>query len=626
MWLFFNRFIISRKANDDSNMDIIDEIGELFYEWAITRDCFSKSSKFGKWKVGLQGTWPSFLSMPQLCIEDSSIDSSLDWIDLPDYICEFRDWRLTLKQEGHGSDNDSIFIHHIHLKRIDEVVEFSILQEMPTDEDNREWEELNLFPPTFINEITSKFVCEIKDYRIKNMLNITNLSNKKILEDNIIDKKRRLPLVLIPKYFNNNPLSDDELSEFRSKISSFAEVWVYEEDDYENYLNSLNISHNYAIIFNTDIEKTYLYRKSKGSKISVIQHSDNFNNTTQIIINEVLRPTRFMPMKSILSKNLQNALVDNNRRAQEKKNIEKLEKIIQKSNSELEKNNELIYEMRLLNKELMESNLSLSKMSRLNEKLDQGINGLEQKNHKYKLKYDKIRDFKVYQDSLEKQLREKNISFEEFKNKVNLVLDDSNDEDNEEEMEFVSMTDVIKKSMDKFPDIIFSSKVLQSSKNADNSGRYDLDDYNKVHEVFKKLHNHFFISNVGSKSKSINLYQEIENLFPGKFSDETGITLSRIKHYSGNDRRIFPIILPQKGEFGIEMTRHIKPTSTIRINILALTHLKWDLPLWLNYEGKWYRDFKNEKGTPFGKNPHDFPKIIIGYCGPHLKIFSHEKT
>ena len=626
MWLFFNRFIISRKANDDSNMDIIDEIGELFYEWAITRDCFSKSSKFGKWKVGLQGTWPSFLSMPQLCIEDSSIDSSLDWIDLPDYICEFRDWRLTLKQEGHGSDNDSIFIHHIHLKRIDEVVEFSILQEMPTDEDNREWEELNLFPPTFINEITSKFVCEIKDYRIKNMLNITNLSNKKILEDNIIDKKRRLPLVLIPKYFNNNPLSDDELSEFRSKISSFAEVWVYEEDDYENYLNSLNISHNYAIIFNTDIEKTYLYRKSKGSKISVIQHSDNFNNTTQIIINEVLRPTRFMPMKSILSKNLQNALVDNNRRAQEKKNIEKLEKIIQKSNSELEKNNELIYEMRLLNKELMESNLSLSKMSRLNEKLDQGINGLEQKNHKYKLKYDKIRDFKAYQDSLEKQLREKNISFEEFKNKVNLVLDDSNDEDNEEEMEFVSMTDVIKKSMDKFPDIIFSSKVLQSSKNADNSGRYDLDDYNKVHEVFKKLHNHFFISNVGSKSKSINLYQEIENLFPGKFSDETGITLSRIKHYSGNDRRIFPIILPQKGEFGIEMTRHIKPTSTIRINILALTHLKWDLPLWLNYEGKWYRDFKNEKGTPFGKNPHDFPKIIIGYCGPHLKIFSHEKT
>jgi len=607
-------------------MDIIDEIGELFYEWAITRDCFSKSSKFGKWKVGLQGTWPSFLSMPQLCIEDSSIDSSLDWIDLPDYICEFRDWRLTLKQEGHGSDNDSIFIHHIHLKRIDEVVEFSILQEMPTDEDNREWEELNLFPPTFINEITSKFVCEIKDYRIKNMLNITNLCNKKILEDNIIDTKRRLPLVLIPKYFNNNPLSDDELSEFRSKISSFAEVWVYEEDDYENYLNSLNISHNYAIIFNTDIEKTYLYRKSKGSKISVIQHSDNFNNTTQIIINEVLRPTRFMPMKSILSKNLQNALVDNNRRAQEKKNIEKLEKIIQKSNSELEKNNELIYEMRLLNKELMESNLSLSKMSRLNEKLDQRINGLEQKNHKYKLKYDKIRDFKVYQDSLEKQLREKNISFEEFKNKVNLVLDDSNDEDNEEEMEFVSMTDVIKKSMDKFPDIIFSSKVLQSSKNADNSGRYDLDDYNKVHEVFKKLHNHFFISNVGSKSKSINLYQEIENLFPGKFSDETGITLSRIKHYSGNDRRIFPIIIPQKGEFGIEMTRHIKPTSTIRINILALTHLKWDLPLWSNYEGKWYRDFKNEKGTPFGKNPHDFPKIIIGYCGPHLKIFSHEKT
>jgi len=625
MWLFYNRFTLSRKINDPSNQDIVDELGEMCYQWAITRNCFPKLSKFDKWKVGLQGTWPSLLSMPQLTIQDSSIESSLDWIDLPDYLCEFRDWRLTLKQEGHGSDNESIFIHHIHLKRIDEVVEFSILQEMPTDEDNREWEELNIFPPTFIDEIISRYICEIKAYRIKNILNMTNLSNKKILEDNIIDKKRRLPLVLIPRYFNHKLLSDYELSDFCSKISSFAEVWIYDEDDYESYLNSLNISHNYAVIFNTEIEKTHLYRKSKSNKISVIQHSDIFDNTAQIIINEVLRPTRFMPMKSILSKNLQNALADNNRRAHEKKNMEKLEKIIHKSNSEIEKNNELIYEMRLLNNELMDSNSDLSTMSRINEKLEQRINGLELKNHKYKLKYDKIRDFKVYQDNLENQLREKNISFEEFKEKINLILDDSSDEDNEEEIEFVSLTDVIKKSMAKFPKIIFSSKVLQSSKNADNSGRYDLDDHIKVYEVFKILNNHFFTSKDGSKSnKSTNLHQELENLFPGKFSDESSATLSRIKNYSGNDRRIFPVILPQKGEFGIEMTWHIKPTSTIRINILALNHLKWDLHLWTNPLGKWYRDFKNEKGTPFGKNPHDFPKIIIGYCGSHLKTFSDE--
>ena len=102
-------------------------------------------------------------------------------------------------------------------------------------------------------------------------------------------------------------MSDYELSVFCSKISSFAEVWIYDEDDYENYLNSLNISHNYAVIFNTEIEKTHLYRKSKSNKISVIQHSDIFDNTAQIIINEVLRPTRFMPIKSIPSKNLQNA-------------------------------------------------------------------------------------------------------------------------------------------------------------------------------------------------------------------------------------------------------------------------------------------------------------------------------
>ena len=144
MWLFYNRFTISRKIDDPSNQDLVDEIGEFCYQWATTRPCFSNSPKFSKWKSGMDRTWPNSKSLPNLEVKDTVIDAPLDWIDLPDHFCEFRDLRFTLKQKGDIEDKDITFIHDIHIKRVDDVVEFSILQRTPTDEDSRDWEEIDL--------------------------------------------------------------------------------------------------------------------------------------------------------------------------------------------------------------------------------------------------------------------------------------------------------------------------------------------------------------------------------------------------------------------------------------------------------------------------------------------------
>ncbi len=631
MWLFFNRFIISRNNDDLSSIDIVDEIAEICYQWAISRSCFSKSQKFRKWGPELQGVWPSPKSMPLLSIENSTIDAPLDWMDLPEYICEFRDWRMTLKQYGHGVDDDSVFIHHIHLKRIDEMVEFSILQETPKDEDNREWEDLDVFPPSFIDEITSKFVCEIKDYIIENKGNFIDYDNKIILERNILDEKRRLPLILIPRYFRNSVLSDKEISDFTSKLSGFAEIWIYDEEDrYYEILDTLNIGEGYAIIFKTGLSKIDLYGDHiDRNKILNVPHDNGFETTSQIIVNEILRPTRFMRMKSVISRNVQNALIEKEIRVKEKINSDKLNEIINKTISEAEKNDEYISQITYLNNELMISNNKNLDFSRENEKLEQTHVGLDTKLIKFKSKYNELKKVVEYQEELNRLLEEKNISFDELRDKLDKVLDINQEDNIDEEIEFVSLTDVVKKSIEKFPDITFSSKALQSSKNADNSGKYGHDDFKKVHEIFYKLNKHFFDKSIGrnesrDSNKFPNFYNEIGDLFPGKFSDESTATLSRIKKYSGNDRRIYPILLPEKGEFGVEITWHIKPTSNLRIYILCLHHLTWDLPLWRNHEGKWYRAHKQEKGTPFGKDPHDFPKIIIGYCGEHLKIFSNE--
>ena len=122
----------------------------------------------------------------------------------------------------------------------------------------------------------------------------------------------------------------------------------------------------------------------------------------------------------------------------------------------------------------------------------------------------------------------------------------------------------------------------------------------------------------------LDFHREMSNIFPGKYSNESPVTIANIKNYSGNDRRIFPITFPEKGDMGVEMTWHIKPTSTFRINIYFLKYGNWDIPLWSKskLDGKWYRDSEKEKGTTFGNDKEKYPKILIGYCGHHLKTFS----
>ena len=192
MWLLYNRFTVSRKIDDPSNQDLVDEIGKICYQWATTRDCFSKTPNLSKWKPGMDRTWPSSKSLPRLIVEDRVTDALLDWVDLPDYLCEFRDLRLTLHQRGEIEDLDEEFIHHIHIKRVDEVVEFSILQDMPTDEDTRDWPDIKgIYPPKLFNEIINNYDCAIKDYTIKNSYQITNDPIE--IDRYIFDKKRKIP-------------------------------------------------------------------------------------------------------------------------------------------------------------------------------------------------------------------------------------------------------------------------------------------------------------------------------------------------------------------------------------------------------------------------------------------------
>jgi len=622
MWLFYNRFTLSRKINDPSDDDIVDEIGEMCYQWAITRKCFSKSPKFSKWKPGMDRTWPTSKSLPHLIIQDKSIDAPLDWIDLPDYFCEFRDLRLKLEQEGEIHDKNNIFIHHIHIKKVDEVIEFSILQETLTDEDNREWEDIDIYPPKLINEITNKFNCEIKGYQIKNSYEKTDSKRKINLEENILDKKRKLPLILIPEFFDNKLLTEDEISDFCRKMTGFGEVWIFEGDDYfENFQSLLRVNEGYAIIFSPDVEENDLYGPNISKKITSIPFDLDFSRTSHIAINEVMRRTRSMGMRSEISKMVSNALSENRRRLEEEKEQEKIEQIINKNISIEEKNIELVSRVRQMSNQLMEVKNDLSKSLQQVDKINIQKDGLKKKYDNYKMKYNEIKNYKIFHDEVQIKARESGLSINDIKEKINLALDGG--EIIDEEIEYTSIFQLVQDLKYRYSNIIFSNQVFRSAKNADNTGRYGQDEIRKIKEFFYKLNNHFF-EEKNENMKMIDFHNKMRNLFPGRYSDESVVTLSNIKNYSGNDRRIFPVLLPEKGELGIEMTWHIKPTSTIRINIICLNYGNWDIPLWSKIDGKWYRNYKKEKGTTFGNNKEEYPKIIIGYCGVHLKTFSQQ--
>ena len=67
------------------------------------------------------------------------------------------------------------------------------------------------------------------------------------------------------------------------------------------------------------------------------------------------------------------------------------------------------------------------------------------------------------------------------------------------------------------------------------------------------------------------------------------------------------------------MTWHIKVTNTIRINICCINFDQDPIPIWSKHDGRWIRNHKMESVNYFGDNIEDYPKILIGYCGVHLK-------
>lgn len=617
MWLFYNRFTISRKIDDPSNQDLVDEIGEFCYQWATTRPCFSNSPKFSKWKSGMNRTWPNSKSLPNLEVKDTIIDAPLDWIDLPDHFCEFRDLRFTLKQRGDIEDKDITFIHDIHIKRVDDVVEFSILQRTPTDEDSRDWEEIDIYPPKLINEIITKYDCEIKDYKIKDFYEIIN-QNFEFVEENIYDHKRKLPLVVIPEIFAGETLNGQILNDFKNKITGFAELWILRGEGYVGDFQSfIKTNEDCAIIFSTGLEGREFSSSNKLNKITKIEFNHDFIRTSNDALNEVLRRTRSMDMRSHISKMVKSAISENTRKIDLEKAQNKIEEIINQNNSIEEKNKELISQVRMMSTQMLEANNEISVIQRENQKLTTQRDGFMKKYQEYKSQFYEI---KYFRDEIETKAIEKNLSISEIQEKIRTALD-GNEDFTAPEIEYSSIFDLVRDSSIRYPKIIFSSQALRSAKNADTSGRYSSDDIQKIHETFQKLNDHFFKSN-GMNFDNLDFHKEMSNIFPGKYSNESPVTIANIKNYSGNDRRIFPVIFPEKGEMGVEMTWHIKPTSIFRINICFMKYGNWDIPLWSNLDGKWYRNFKKEKGTTFGKDKKDYPKIIIGYCGYHLKTFS----
>lgn len=617
MWLFYNRFTISRKIDDPSNQDLVDEIGEFCYQWATTRPCFSNSPKFSKWKSGMDRTWPNSKSLPNLEVKDTVIDAPLDWIDLPDHFCEFRDLRFTLKQKGDIEDKDITFIHDIHIKRVDDVVEFSILQRTPTDEDSRDWEEIDIYPPKLINEIITKYDCEIKDYKIKDFYEIIN-QNFEFVEENIYDHKRKLPLVVIPEIFAGETLNEQILNDFKNKITGFAELWILRGEGYVGDFQSfIKTNEDGAIVFSTGLEGREFSSSNKVNKITKIEFNHDFIRTSNDALNEVLRRTRSMDMRSHISKMVKSAISENTRKIDLEKAQNKIEEIINQNNSVEEKNKQLISQVRMMSTQMLEANNEISVFQRENQKLTTQRDGFMKKYQEYKSQFYEI---KYFRDEIETKAIEKNLSISEIQEKIRKALD-GNEDFTPPEIEYSSIFDLVRDSSIRYPKIIFSSQALRSAKNADTSGRYSSDDIQKIHETFQKLNDHFFKSN-SMNFDNLDFHKEMSNIFPGKYSNESPVTIANIKNYSGNDRRIFPVIFPEKGEMGVEMTWHIKPTSIFRINICFMKYGNWDIPLWSNLDGKWYRNFKKEKGTTFGKDKKDYPKIIIGYCGYHLKTFS----
>ena len=600
MRTLFIRFEVSDGEENDTNI-VMEQLIEICNDWV--------RSVYPQFESGVLGK--QNFNGNSITIEES-ISGNL------------RFWKMKRSEEG-KKDIGKIFENFIFIAKNDKKIEFSLLQNIIFPIHRITPEDVSVFPPWVINKIIDRFECELDGSVISSNWSTISPSNISNLIERISNPDRRLPIIVMSKSWETKKSIIKKPGKLSNRLAGLADVFILSDPNTKQLGDVFGqqwLSNGTLRIFwpggggkenlqyNPAWENMYSKRRLKKD------FDDNIEVLSQDIINRICLATRGIPASSDFVKNIRKSIEENELKIEEKKQKDERDMILAKINNSSEKIEYL--EKEIDRKDAMYSKLVIENKKNIDiiEEKESSLDGLR---HQLSQKIDENKALRGVTHALEEiKKRKPDATSDDLIAYLN-VFGIEEDDGPEPEPEFRSILQALENAKSDFSRIKILPSALDSARKTNSDAQP-----NEVYEVLRMLNENIWpeIKNDMEKNKKTrirkNIHAIMEEYFSGKMYAETESTktMNKYKKEFNHKGRFFQIEKNKK----IRMKSHLRlgtPSNPLRIHLICLN----DKSSYDVLEESFSKDGKKKK-KQIKDEFHDFPKIIVGWCGDHLPVAS----
>jgi len=613
MHTVFCRFQISLADEGVENEQLMEQLMEQCWNWALKSASKLKGVLPDNWVAG-EYIGKGAGKGDKLSVEDMLTESG-------------RLWKLIFNNTN--LKTKICWVNHIYLARIDDGVEFSILQEALTPGIRIGPFSESILPPFIIRDLVwnDSLTCSVGEEIISGTEPIFQNNGEEVF-DEVTSDSRDLPIVILSKTWATKKSIVDPF-ELAKKLTGVAKIVIisnlnarkFNEKFGKQWVSNGSIRIHWPGKTETDLEENQelecLFSKHK----LISRFDDDPDKLMHHIINQICSATvsNFQTSKAV--KQISSDFAKLNHIKQWEEDEKKFQEIIDEI--EHEKDLKILFQEEIDKKNARVSELSLQVGQLTNEIVE-----LKESAERFERQYEKLKsemqDFSSLKHlMLEVKGKKPELTPDDFVAAIRGLVDDEEEEEPEPEVEFDSIYDALLQARREFGArvTILDDAMSSAEKTTSDASPQE------VYELVKFLHDDVQPSLKKGPLEGKNRYvfnNEVINRYSSKKFAPVG-SKTTVEKY-GNEKN------PNGRKFGIsegvliEIYGHLKFGSMdnpLRIHLCAV-HEKSKPVFFVKVVQKkkhvWRKKINFFDWQKYFPNIKDQPRVIIGWCGKHLPI------
>ncbi len=617
MRTLFVKFDVISAIEDFSNQDLLDQLGNICWEWAraVTSKCkdeFPKSWETGEFSAINLRSQRNYI----IHLEDINTDTG-------------RLWKLTFTNKDLKKDiswKNTVFILSANSR-----IEFSLLQEVLLPESHIGFFEEKVSPPRLIRDIIvdERFVCTDRNSHDVGSNPSFTMNGQEVFEQ-VVDHKRALPIIIMSKRFSDRNCLINP-NKIANKLAGIAKVIVIRNLNtrvFNEIFGKQWVSNGSIRIHWPKLTPKKLFEEENYEDLFTInKFKSSFEEEPDKMHNHIVD----LICKFTVSNYVSNKYADEIKREfleeEENKHIEYEAKKLQTKLFEEIQNVE--GKINYLSEEVSRLEKSSSDLRLKNSQLKDEYDSQEQKNETQQLRISSLESELSQLKPLAHLMQEirgedPTLTPEDFENALRKLVDHDDEELEpvEEEEEFESIHAAVVAAREDFGKYVLILDEAVESARKTNSDAKPSDIYN----FFKFLYDSIREYATSKGGVHFPSHEIIKAEYQSKYAEkESTQTMNRHKKEHNHNGRKFPLIYESKLKYKhkaiIELQPHMKfgsKDNTLRIHfrMISKKNIKSTKILILKSDN-WYKESKPDVKNNFLPN---LPIAIVGWVGDHLPM------